>query len=125
MTFALFTDILDSIAGQSLWKTFCLFLTSVVTADKGLGLRYNTDEFGKFRLQGLNFTFVRKESEVGMGDQWELDAEDQMGDTLCICGKVFANSNIAPLLYFGQLEVLAVTMEFSNNLFRCMRMDIS
>ena len=60
-----------------------------------------------------------------MGDQWELDAEDQMGDTLCICGKVFANSNIAPLLYFGQLEVLAVTMEFSNNLFRCMRMDIS
>ena len=23
-----------------------------------------------------------------MGDQWELDAEDQMGDTVCICGKV-------------------------------------
>lgn len=24
-----------------------------------------------------------------MGDQWELDAEDQMGDTVCICGKVY------------------------------------
>ena len=60
-----------------------------------------------------------------MGDQWELDAEDQMGDTLCICGKVFAISHIALLLYFGRLEVLAVTMEFSNNLFRCMRMATS
>ena len=28
------------------------------------------------------------EEEVAMGDQWELDAEDQMGDTVCICGKV-------------------------------------
>ena len=36
-----------------------------------------------------------------MGDQWELDAEDQMGDTLCICGKVFTHSNFALPSYFA------------------------
>ena len=29
-----------------------------------------------------------------MGDQWELDADDQMGDTVCICGKVCPNSGL-------------------------------
>ena len=66
----------------------------------------NTDKFGGFHLRGFNLTGERSCDRegglVGMGDQWELDAEDQMGDTLCICGKVFTNSNFAgPLLYFA------------------------
>ena len=57
----------------------------------GLGLLWKkTDKFGGFHLTEEK-TFVRGEGEVVMGDQWELDAEDQMGDTLCICGKVSQN----------------------------------
>ena len=50
-----------------------------------------------------------------MGDQWELDAEDQMGDTLCICGKVFIYSKLCssivlcPLLSCKLREVPAIT----------------
>ena len=80
-------------------QPFVCFWRQFLLLTWGLGLWYNTAEFERFCLQGLNFTFVREEGLVGMGDQWELDAEDQMGDTLCICGKVFANSYIAPLLF--------------------------
>ena len=63
-------------------------------------VKKKTDKFGGFHLTEEK-TFVRGEGEVVMGDQWELDAEDQMGDTLCICGKVFTKSDIALFLYFA------------------------
>ena len=69
-------------------------------------------------MQGFFFTvetFARV--VVVMGDQWELDAEDQMGESLCICGKV--STKLLMLPFFSQLFVCF-------NIFpRCMRRGIS